>query len=152
MIFLRKWQPKIINKFKGYNPILAILTGVIITFACVGFLELIAGTYINNSTNFYGLINNIVGATAFLIGGFTTLFFAKEKNIEYGIYTGIISVTVSLLCHLYGNLLWSTSIIIPETYYVFFGMITGYILAATAGGYLGTILNKHLKITTKTEP
>ena len=147
MILLGKWQPKIINKFNGYTPILAILIGVIITFVCVGFLELIVGTYINDSANFFGFINNIVGAVAFLIGGFTTLFLAKEKNIEYGIYTGIISITVSILCHLYGDILWSTSITIPGTYYIFLGMIAGYILAATAGSYLGTILNK--QITTK---
>jgi hypothetical protein len=127
---------------KGFNPILTIIAGIFIALVFSAFLELITGIYkYNFNVKSFDLHFFVVGAISFVIGGFIATFFAKEKKIQYGIYLGIILIMFSLVIHGTNN----------ESYYIIIGKIAVYLLSAGFGGYIGVIVNKHLKNTVKPE-
>jgi hypothetical protein len=126
----------------GFSPILAVAVGLVVAYIIAILLELITGTYLTHITSF-GIVDFIIGATSVVIGAFVTTFLSKEKKIQYGIYLGIIMITISLL-----NKLYLSSIHYPhfhENYLIFIGVIVGYLLSAVVGSYIGVIVVKRLK-------
>lgn len=112
----------------GYNPIITIVMGYFIATFFNNSILLITCTY---NSNPFGVTQFIVAAISFVIGGFTATFFAKEKKIQYGLYTGMIILIVNLVLQLiYGPT-------IHEPYYIKIGKIAGYLIASGIGGYLG---------------
>ncbi len=127
----------------GLSPVLSIVVGLVVAYIIAILLELITGTYQTHITSF-GIVDFIIGVTSIVIGAFVTTFLNKEKKILYGIYLGIIMITISLL-----NKLYLSSIHYPnfhENYIIFIGIIFGYLLSAVIGSYIGLIVTKHSNI------
>lgn len=135
----QSFKTKLFNN--GFSPISAIIAGIIIAYVCAGLLDFVTG--IKSSFTTYGVIDFVVGAISIAIGAIVTTFLAKEQKIQYGIYSGIIVIIISILTH---------GLNIHESYYIRVGAAAGYLLSAGVGGYLGIIVAKHLKQnTTKPE-
>ncbi len=126
----------------GFSPILAVAVGLVVAYFIAILLELITGTYQTHITSF-GIVDFIIGATTVLIGAFVTTFLNKERKIQYGIYLGIIMITLSLINKLYLSSIHYTHF--HENYLIFIGVIVGYLLFAVFGSYIGVIVDKHLK-------
>ena len=123
----------------GFNPILAIIIGLIVAEVCADLLELITGTM---SYTTISIIVFVIGVTSLIIGGFVTTFLVKKKKIHYSIYVGVIAITFSLL-KFYTEM--RHGLIIHESYYIRAGSYIIYLLSAGVGGYLGIIVSKRLK-------
>jgi putative membrane protein (TIGR04086 family) len=119
---------------KGFNPIITIVMGFIITIFFDNLLLWITGTY---NSNPLGAASFIIGAISLVIGGFIATFFAKDKKIQYGVCAGIIVIILSIVINGTNN----------ESYYIIISKIAGYLLSAGFGGYIGIIVDKHLKNT-----
>lgn len=123
------------EKFNGFCPILAVIAGSIAGYSCLVLLTLLTG----HAPDSYSLdmVNIAVGVISFVIGGFLSVFLAKEKKIQNGIYAGLtmlaIIIVVGLIQMLTGH--WP----------VYIHMVTfiGYVISAVIGAYLGI---KQLKI------
>lgn len=76
-----------------FNPIITILTGVIITITLIYL-----GFAIINASNEFGMIGGLLLPVALIIGGFISTYFTEKKFIRYSIYEGLI---VSLIFSIY---------------------------------------------------
>ncbi len=127
--------------YNGFSPILTVIAGFVVAFICCGLLNLILGLQPSSTT--FWLIAFLVGVISVVIGSFVTILLAKEKKIQYGIYTGIVYIIISILNTYFYH------INIPGSYYiqisVIIGLIVGYLFSAVIGSYLGIIATKLLK-------
>jgi len=120
------------ENYRVFNPFLAIIAGSAIGFSCIALLTSITG---NNPHPSYILrvFNIIVGVVFMVIGGFISTYLAKQKKIQYGIYTGIIIAIIG------------TTTIIYHTPIIYGGAIIIYIISTAYGSYLAIIVTKNLK-------
>ena len=128
-----------------FHPIIAIITGLFVTYICIGFLALITGivTSIDISARIpFGITNVVIGITSFLIGGFVSTFLASKKKIKYGIYIWIIFMIINILGELYFKI---RGLHPNQNYLIIIGTSIGYLLTVTIGSYLGKAADEHLK-------
>jgi len=127
--------------YNGFSPILTVIAGFVIALLCSGLLNLMTGFHLSSTP--FGLITFLVGVISVVIGSYVTILLAKEKKIQYGIYTGIVYIIISILNTYFYH------INIPGSYYiqisVIIGLIVGYLFSAVIGSYLGIIATKLLK-------
>lgn len=123
------------KNYNGFSPLLAIIGGSAIGYTGLMLLTLIIGFNIHPNY-FLRVIVFVLGAVSFVIGGFLSTFLAKEKKLQYGIYTGIIITILGLLGH-------QTSIYNPPI--IHGGAILLYIFSAVIGSYLAVVVAKHQK-------
>lgn len=107
----------------GFNPFLALFAGSFIGASCIW----IASTFGYNPDSVHiGLIDIVVGIVSFMIGGFLSTFLAKEKKIQYGIYTGLIIIIIIVIVQLLSH---KPIVIQPVGFIIYF-------VSAAIGGYL----------------
>ena len=122
-----------------FNPILAIISGIIITFLCIALLSKI-GDLIDPTS---GNVTMATVGIAFLIGGFLTTFFAKK--VKYGIYEGISCIILLIIAISYMEMIMGINLY-ENNYYIFIGMLVGFFLFVIAGSYLGITIYRHFKL------
>ena len=128
------------EKFNGFSPMLAVIAGSIIGYSCVVLLTLFTGHAPDSYS--LGVVNILVGVISFVIGGFLSVFLAKEKKIQNGIYTGLIILAIILIIGLIQTLTnhW-------QVYIHIIGFV-GYVISAVVGAYLGIKIVKYEKRST----
>lgn len=126
------------EKFIGFSPILALIAGSIIGYSSVVLLTLITGHAPDSYS--LGVIDIAFGVISFVIGGFLSVNLAKEKKIQYGVYTGLIILAINLIMGIiqFLTLNW------PFYIHIISSVI--YVISAAIGGYLAILLAKHQKI------
>lgn len=126
------------EKFNGFNSLLAVIAGSITGYSCVVLLTLFTGHAPDSYS--LGAIEIIVGVISFVIGGFLSVFLAKEKKIQIGIYTGLTILAIILIIDLIQMLTnhW--------LFYIHIIIYVGYVISAAIGGYMAISLAKHLKL------
>ncbi|MCK9150473.1 hypothetical protein [Methanobacterium alcaliphilum] len=125
------------NEYNGFSPLLAVIAGSVIGYSSIVLLVLLTGYSPDPASYSVGMMSFIVGGLSSAIGGFVTTFFAKEKKIKYGIYTGILIIIIGLV----------QLLINMTTIYIHIYAFLGYVLSAAIGGYIAIMAAKHLKIT-----
>ena len=116
-----------------FNPLVAVILGVVITFLCFIFLAALGVLvgYTIASTNYYAN-DFLFGAISLIIGSFLSTFTVKDKKIQYGIYSGIIFI----IFRLFTDVLPTSKI--QGNYYIIISSTIIYLLVAILGSYLAT--------------
>jgi hypothetical protein len=123
----------LMNKnYNGLNSYYAILMGSIIGYSCMTILYLIVFSPDHN--NLLSTIIFVIGIVSFVIGGSLSVFLAKEKKLQYGIYTGIIIIILGLL-GLQPSLMYK----LPVIHFV---AVAIYLISAVVGSYLTILVIK----------
>lgn len=116
-----------------FSPLLAIIAGSAIGTSITVMLSLIISNY--PDSYYLEAVNIIIGVISFLIGGFISTLLAKEKKIQYGVYTGVIILIIGIIQTSINNF----PVVIHISKFIV------YIISAAIGGYLAIFLAKHLK-------
>lgn len=118
------------KNYNGFNPFLALFAGSFIGALCIW----ITSTHGYNPDSVpIGLIDIIVGIIFFMIGGFLSTILAKERKIQYGIYTGVLILLIIAIV----QQLLSQPFVIHILGFVI------YIVSAVIGSYLAVVVAKH---------
>jgi len=128
-----KYRLSFYNKHEfSFNPLIAVIVGVVITFLCYIFMIYLAEfSYGISSVNLYGTLL-LFGVISLIVGSFASTFVAKDKKIQYGIYSGLIFIIYKLLADV-------THInVVQRNYYIIIINIVGYVFLAIIGSYLAT--------------
>ena len=126
------------RNYNGLKSYYALFLGSIIGYSCMLILSLID---FNLGHNYLSVIFFVIGIVSFGIGGSLAVFLAKEKKLQYGIYTGII-ITILGLLGLQPSLIYKLPIIRILA-------IAIYIISSVIGSYLTILIikSKNNKIT-----
>ena len=128
------FQIKYLNR--NLHPILAIIAGILVNIVLI---SLFGSFHLKISM---GITYFLIATVPFVVGGFVTVFLAREKKMLYGIYEGIFAVIYSLLARYIGMIMGLNTTV---DYYLIIGAVIGYLLAAAIGSYLGKTAGEHLK-------
>ncbi|BDZ68396.1 hypothetical protein [Methanobacterium ferruginis] len=122
------------KNYNGFNPFLALFAGSFIGALCIW----IASTHGYNPDSVpIDLMDIVIGIIFFMIGGFLSTILAKEKKIQYGIYTGIFILTIIAVKQLLSHQPFVIHIL---------GFII-YLVFAVIGSYLAVVVVNHQKQT-----
>lgn len=124
------------KNYNGFSSLLAIIGGSVIGYSCMILLNLKIGYNLDPNYSLQ-VIAFVIGIVSFVIGGFLSSFLAKEKKLQYGIYTGII-ITILGLSGLQPSLIYKLPIIHG-------GAIAIYIIFTVIGSYLAMMAAKYQK-------
>jgi hypothetical protein len=125
------------EKFDGFSPVLSVMAGSIIGYSFIVLLTLLTGH--DPDSYSLGVFEIAVGVASFLIGGLISIFLAKEKKIQIGIYTGFGILTIMILIGLVQMLIY---------HWLFFIHLIGfavYVISAVIGAYIGIKIVKYQK-------
>ena len=127
-----KYRLSFFNKYEfHFNPLVAVIMGVVITFLCFIFLTALAIIFgYNASANVFETI--LYGAISLIMGSFASTFVSKDKKIQYGIYSGIIFIIYRII--------WDVVHInnVQMNYYLIISITIGYLFLVSLGSYLAT--------------
>lgn len=120
------------EKFNEFSPLLAVIAGSITGYSFVVLLTLLTGQAPDSHS--VGVVNIVVGVISFIVGGFLSVFLAKEKKIQNGLYTGLTILAIILVIGLVQMLTNHLPV------YIHLITFVGYVISAIIGAYLGKIV------------
>lgn len=122
-----------------FHPVISIFLGVIVSFilylialSVFGVIGWIGAFIIIPGSSWFG---TLLLTISYILGGFIATYLAKEKKIQYGVYTGVIILTIGIIQTSINNF----PVVIHISKFIV------YIISAAIGGYLAVLLAKHLK-------
>lgn len=125
------------------HPVISIILGLLVYFILISFASILNNFAVIDSLSLF-----FVYFVTVFVGGFIATYLAKEMNIEYGIYEGLLIVVLGFFIPIGASVSLASSIqiIITATLLTtFFAIIGGFIAKMTDERNSESFKSKHLK-------